>query len=143
MNQNAQVAVYVQSKYAKPAYTVESYNVRAWPGLEMICHALRHAGIEVDYCSSATAGRYKVVLVSITSGCDWYPFIAERLTWPKTSRPTDRHCRRRGLAERPPVPPLVRHVLSRSGGNVRRRCGSHGVGGRAIRAPVRDPRGHV
>lgn len=28
---SAEVAVYVQSKYAKPAYTVESYNVRAWP----------------------------------------------------------------------------------------------------------------
>jgi hypothetical protein len=85
---SAQVAVYVQSKYAKPAYTVESYNVRAWPGLEMVCHALRHAGIEVDYCSSATAGRYKVVLVSITSGCDWYSFVGERLAWPKTAQPT-------------------------------------------------------
>ena len=85
---SAEVAVYVQSKYAKPAYTVESYNVRAWPGLEMVCHALRQAGIEVDYCSSATAGRYKVVLVSITSGCDWYPFIGERLRWPATARPT-------------------------------------------------------
>ena len=85
---NAEVAVYVQSKYAKPAYTIESYNVRAWPGLEMICHALRQAGIEVDYCSSATAGRYKVVLVSITSGCDWYSFVGERLAWPKTLRPT-------------------------------------------------------
>jgi hypothetical protein len=42
---SADVAVYVQSKYAKPAYTVESYNVRAWPGLEMVCHALRVAGI--------------------------------------------------------------------------------------------------
>jgi hypothetical protein len=53
----------------------------------MVCHALRQAGIEVDYCSSATAGRYKVVLVSITSGCDWYPFIGERLAWAKTARP--------------------------------------------------------
>ena len=85
---SAQVAVYVQSRYAKPAYTVESYNVRAWPGLEMVCHALRKAGIEVDYCSSATAGRYRVVLVSITSGCDWYPFIGERLRWPASFRPT-------------------------------------------------------
>jgi hypothetical protein len=84
---SAEVAVYVQSKYAKPAYTVESYNVRAWPGLEMICHALRQAGIEVDYCSSATAGRYKVVLASITSGCDWHSFVGERLAWPKTARP--------------------------------------------------------
>ena len=48
---SAEVAVYVQSKYAKPAYTVESYNVRAWPGLEMVCHALRQAGIEVGYAN--------------------------------------------------------------------------------------------
>lgn len=85
---SAEVAVYVQSKYAKPAYTVESYNVRACPGLEMVCHVLRNAGMEVGYCSSATAGRYKVVLVSITSGCDWYSFVGERLAWPKTARPT-------------------------------------------------------
>ncbi len=77
----AEVAVYVQGRYAKPAYKVESYNTRAWPGLELVCHALRHAGIEVDYCSAATVGRYKVVLVSITSGCDWHPFVAERLRW--------------------------------------------------------------
>ncbi|MBU0639313.1 MAG: hypothetical protein KKB50_10650 [Planctomycetes bacterium] len=85
---SAEVAVYVQSRYAKPAYAVESYNVRAWPGLEMICHALRQAAVEVDYCSSATVGRYKVVLVSITSGCDWYPFVMERLRWPGHVRPT-------------------------------------------------------
>jgi len=67
--------------------TGENYNVRAWPGLEMVCHALRQAGIEVDYCSSATVGRYRAVLVSITSGCDWYSFVGERLAWPKTARP--------------------------------------------------------
>jgi hypothetical protein len=61
---SAEVAVYVQSKYAKPAYAVESYNVRAWPGLEMIYHSLRQAGLEVDYCSSATAG----ILDSLAKG---------------------------------------------------------------------------
>ena len=76
-----QVAVYVQRGYAKPTYARESYNVRAWPGLEMVCDALRRAGIEVGYCSAATAGRYRVVLVSITSGCDWYPYVAERAPW--------------------------------------------------------------
>jgi len=75
------VAVYVQGRYAKPAYKVESYDTRAWPGLELVCHALRSAGIEVEYCSAATVDRYKVVLVSITSGCDWHPFVAERLRW--------------------------------------------------------------
>ena len=75
------VAVYVQGRYAKPAYKVEFYDTRAWPGLELVCHALRSAGIEVEYCSAATVDRYKVVLVSITSGCDWHPFVAERLRW--------------------------------------------------------------
>ncbi len=77
----AKVAVYVQSAYAKPTYAVESYNVRAWPGLEMVCDALRRAGLEVDYCSAATVSRYKLVLVSITAGCDWYSFLAERVRW--------------------------------------------------------------
>ncbi len=77
------VAVYVQGRYAKPAYKRESYDVRTWPGLEMVCHALRRAGIEVEYCSSATVSRYKVILVSITSSCDWYPFLAERARWTK------------------------------------------------------------
>ena len=58
------VAVYVQGRYAKPAYKVESYDTRAWPGLELVCHALRQAGIEVGYCSAATVDRYRVVLVS-------------------------------------------------------------------------------
>ena len=49
-----QTAVYVQSRYAKPAYKAESYDTRAWPGLELVCHTLRAAGIEVDYCSPAT-----------------------------------------------------------------------------------------
>lgn len=78
---SADVAVYVQGRYAKPAYKVESYNVRAWPGLELVVDALRRAGVEVDYCSAATVGRYKVVLVSVTASCDWYSFVAERVRW--------------------------------------------------------------
>jgi len=85
----AEVAVYVQRGYAKPTYARETYNVRAWPGLEMVCDALRRAGIEVGYCSAATVGRYRVVLVSITSGCDWYPYVAERVRWAR--RPGEGH----------------------------------------------------
>jgi hypothetical protein len=51
------VAVYVQGRYAKPPCKVESYDTRAWPGLELVCHALREAGIELEYCSAATVGR--------------------------------------------------------------------------------------
>jgi len=87
---SAEVAVYVQSRYAKPADTVESYNVRAWPGAEMVCHARRHAGIEVDYCSSATVGRCRIVRGPVTSGCGWYPFVGERLCLAKSPFPEGR-----------------------------------------------------
>lgn len=82
-----QVAVYVQKRYAKPAYAIESYNARAWPGLEMIIDAVRRGGIDVVHCGADTVSKYKVVLVSITSACDWFPFVKERLKWPKTAKP--------------------------------------------------------
>lgn len=81
LHRTNKVAVYVQGDYAKPTYKNESYDKRAWPGLEMICHVLRAAGVEVEYCSSATVGKYEIVLVSITSGCDWHSFVRERLLW--------------------------------------------------------------
>jgi len=77
------VAIYIQSKYAKQTYAVESYDVRAWPGMEMVRDALERAGIEVGYCTQDTVDRYDVVLMSITGMCDWWPFVAERLTWPR------------------------------------------------------------
>jgi len=51
---SAEVAVYVQRGYAKPTYARESYNVRGWPGLEMVCDALRRAGRR----RAADAGRW-------------------------------------------------------------------------------------
>lgn len=75
------IARYVQTRYAKPAYAVESFDVRGWPGLAMVVDALQRTGHEVDYCSAATAHRHRVVLVSVTSACDWWSFIAERERW--------------------------------------------------------------
>ena len=75
------IARYVQSRYAKPAYVIESFEVRGWPGLAMVVDALQRAGHEVDYCSEATAHRHRIVLVSITAACDWWSFIAERERW--------------------------------------------------------------
>lgn len=83
MGEIAKVAMYVQTEYAKKTYSVESYNVRMFPGSEMVIHELLKNGIYVDYCSSANVEKYKVVLVSITSQCDWLSFISERLTWKK------------------------------------------------------------
>lgn len=51
------VAVYGRGRCAKPAYKVESCDTRAWPGSEFLCHALRSAGMEVEYCSVATVRR--------------------------------------------------------------------------------------
>lgn len=83
MANTAKVGMYIQGKYAKPAYAVESYRTRAWPGFEMVHDALTRAGVQTEYCTAATVKRYRVVLVSITAACDWYPFLAERIRWPK------------------------------------------------------------
>jgi len=55
---SAHVAVYVQGRYAKPAYKVESHDVRPWPGLELVVDTLRRAGVEADYYPAATVGRW-------------------------------------------------------------------------------------
>jgi len=79
----ADVAIYVQRKYAKQTYAQESYNVRAWPGIEMVRDELTRSGIPVDYCAAGNVRDYKLILHSITSACDWWSFIAERKRWPK------------------------------------------------------------
>lgn len=79
----AAIAIYVQAKYAKKAYKVDSYNVRTWGGVELIKSVLVTNGYEVGYCSAATVKDQDIVLVSIVSTQDWYTFAAERLTWPK------------------------------------------------------------
>jgi len=75
------IAIYIQGKYAKKAYKVESYNVRAWPGLELIKDVLVRGGYDIKYCGSATVTEHKIILVSITHSIDWYPFIEERVKW--------------------------------------------------------------
>jgi hypothetical protein len=80
-----EVAIFVQKRYAKATYSVESYSVRRWYGVEMLRDALERAGIEVGYCSSANVGQFKVVLVSLTAAGDYYTFMAERETWAKGS----------------------------------------------------------
>ena len=77
-----QIAIFVAKRYAKQAYKHESYNVRVWPGQEMVADALRRAGHEVGYCSSATVREHRIVLVSLTSMADWWPFVRERRGWP-------------------------------------------------------------
>ena len=75
------IAAYVMDAYAKQTYSTESHDVRAWPGFEMVLDALRRSGYAPEYAGRATVHEYDVVLVSITSDCDWWPWLAERSTW--------------------------------------------------------------
>jgi hypothetical protein len=78
----AQIAIYVQRRYAKPTYSTESYSARRWYGIEMIRDVLERAGFEVDFCSASNVGDYKVVLVGLTGSVDYFTYGAERETWP-------------------------------------------------------------
>ena len=75
------IAVYVQAKYAKATYSNESFNARHWSGVAMLEDVLVRAGEKVDYVGSATVSNVDILLVSITSGCDWWSYIAEAKTW--------------------------------------------------------------
>lgn len=76
------IGVYVLAKYAKQTYSKECYDVRLNAGMAMVCDILKRAGFtNIDYCSSATAHRFDMVMYSVTSDCDWWHFVAERVTW--------------------------------------------------------------
>lgn len=75
------ICAYVQDAYAKANYKVECMESRQFVGLRVIIDTLERAGYQVDYAGRATVHHYDVVLVSLTSDCDWWSFIAERLTW--------------------------------------------------------------
>jgi len=75
------ICAYVQGEYAKQTYSNECFNVRQWVGLSVIIDALRRAGYPVEFAGLATVHEYDVILVSITSDCDWWGYIAERERW--------------------------------------------------------------
>lgn len=77
------ICAYVQGGYAKPAYKNENFNTRQWVGLSVIVDSLQRAGYDIEYAGIATVHTYDWVLVSITSDCDWWSFIAERVQWRK------------------------------------------------------------
>lgn len=87
-----QVAVYVpdpgklakQSGEFKDAATLEG---RKNLGLAIIKDTLERAGIPVGYAGAATVHRYRVILHTITAQVDWWPWIAERASWPRHARP--------------------------------------------------------
>lgn len=78
------IGIYVLSKYAKQTYSKECYNVRLNAGMAVVTDILRRNGYnDIDYCSSVNVNKFDMILFSVTSDCDWWEFIAERLTWEK------------------------------------------------------------
>lgn len=77
------IAVYVLNKNAKQTYKKECFNVRLNAGISIVMDILRRQGYDIDFCSSANVHNYDVVLFAVTSDCDWWTFIAERVKWQK------------------------------------------------------------
>lgn len=77
------ICAYVQKSYAKANYKNECMDQRQFIGLRVVMDALNRAGYAVEWAGAATVHEYDVVLVSLTSDCDWWPWIEERLLWRK------------------------------------------------------------
>lgn len=75
------ICAYVQDAYAKQNYKNECMDVRGFVGLRVVMDSLARAGYPCEWAGSATVHTYDVVLVSLTSDCDWWSFISERLRW--------------------------------------------------------------
>lgn len=78
------IGIYVLSKYAKQTYSKECYNVRINAGMAVVTDILKRNGYEdIQYCSYVNAHKFDAVLFSVTSDCDWWEFVAERVRWDK------------------------------------------------------------
>jgi len=77
------ICAYVQEQYAKANYKNECLDTRQFVGLRVVIDAIERAGYEVEWAGKATVHKYDVVLVSLTSDCDWWSYIAERIQWRK------------------------------------------------------------
>ena len=75
------ICAYVQEHYAKENYKVECLESRQFVGLRVVIDALERAGYPVEWAGIATVHQYDLVLISLTSDCDWWSFIGERLRW--------------------------------------------------------------
>lgn len=77
------ICAYVQKAYAKQTYKNECMDTRQFVGLRVVIDCLERAGYSVEYAGIDTVHKYDVVLVSLTSDCDWWTYIAERIKWRK------------------------------------------------------------
>jgi len=75
------ICAYVMSKHAKQNYKNESFNTRLFAGFAVVIDILKRHGYNMEYAGIATVHKYDIVLASITSDCDWWEFIAERVKW--------------------------------------------------------------
>ena len=79
------ICAYVQESYAKANYKNECLDTRQFVGLRVVMDALERSGYPVDWAGIATVHQYDLVLVSITSDCDWWSFVSERVRWRRGS----------------------------------------------------------
>lgn len=79
------ICAYVQGAYAKANYKCECMDTRQFVGLRVVMDALARSGYPVEWAGAATVHEYDLVLVSLTADCDWWSYIAERLSWHKGS----------------------------------------------------------
>lgn len=78
------IGVYVLTRYAKQTYSKECYNVRLNAGMAVVCDILKRAGYtNIEYCSVVNAHKFDMIMYSVTSDCDWWEFVAERIQWEK------------------------------------------------------------
>lgn len=75
------ICAYVQGSYSKQNYAKECLDTRQFVGLRVIIDAIERSGRAVSYAGIAAAHEYDCILVSLTSDCDWWSFIAERARW--------------------------------------------------------------
>lgn len=77
------ICIYVPTTNAKQNYKCESYNIRKNAGMQVVKDILERNGYTVEFAGVATVHKYDYVLVGITSDCDWWQYVAERVKWVK------------------------------------------------------------
>jgi len=76
------IGIYVMMKNVKRSNHKDSYNKRINAGIEIVKDILIRQGYtNISYCSEHNVNNFNIILHSITSACDWYPFIRERIKW--------------------------------------------------------------
>lgn len=82
--EDLKIGVYIMTKQAKQNYKNECFDVRHNAGVSVVIDSMKRNGFtNISYCSSYNVAEFDMVMFSVTSDCDWWQFIAERVEWPK------------------------------------------------------------